>query len=289
MKDRSNLYRDAFEVELAGVPVCMAQPRGVGAHRFLLLHGNPGSMHLDFGALVGPLGRLGQVVAFDMPGLGRSPTPNRREELSLERLAEVALAAIDLLEWERTVVVGHSHGGGVAQRLAARWPDRIAGLVLIGTLGAPAHGSYKLLPLPGVDRIVGLGNWLLPRLPASIRPNLVRAFMDPAFAPGRASDAEIADYCALLTEQPHILRNMAWLTRGNPCRLLARDAHRIAAPTLILHGKADPVVPIRHGRAVSELIHGARFVELEGGHALPSRTPGRIVAEIASFLKAFAG
>jgi pimeloyl-ACP methyl ester carboxylesterase len=38
--------------------------------------------------------------------------------------------------------VGHSHGGGVAQAAAARYPERVAGLVLIGTLGAPVHGSF---------------------------------------------------------------------------------------------------------------------------------------------------
>src|SRR5262245_22064900 len=91
----------------------------------LLLHGNPGSL-LDWARLVPLLSGVADVVAIDMPGFGRSARAGAGPEfLSLERLAEDAIAVADALSWrEPFYLLGHSHGGGVAQVAAARHPQR---------------------------------------------------------------------------------------------------------------------------------------------------------------------
>ncbi len=64
-------------------------------------------------------------------------------------IADHAVAAADALSWnEPFFIVRHSHGGGVAQAAAVKYPGRVAGIVLIATLGAPAHLSYRLLSAP---------------------------------------------------------------------------------------------------------------------------------------------
>lgn len=125
----------------------------------MLLHGNPGSL-ADWRQLWPLILSFADVAAIDLPGFGSSPRPDPSPKcLDLERLADHAVAAADALGWsEPAHFLGHSHGGGVAQIAAARRPDRVAGLVLMGTLGTPAHKSYRLLSLPGaefVTRLVG--------------------------------------------------------------------------------------------------------------------------------------
>ncbi len=98
--------------------------------RFLLLHGN--AAHLDYWKAMAPfLARHGEVVAFDLPGFGRSETPDPCA-LSLDFLASTAVAVARHFGWESGVhVVGHSHGGAVAQTVAATAPSLVSGLILI--------------------------------------------------------------------------------------------------------------------------------------------------------------
>src|SRR5687768_12954704 len=114
--------------------------------RFLLLHGNPGTAD-DFERLGPLLGRRGGAVAPDLPGFGESaPFPSDLSGSALDAHADACAALLDELGWQSPVtVIGHSHGGGVAQVLAGRHPRRVGSLVLLGSLGHPAHLSYRLL------------------------------------------------------------------------------------------------------------------------------------------------
>jgi len=277
-----------LSVAAGDVEVVTSTRDSAGDERFLLLHGNPGSM-LDLARLFAPLGTMGEVAAYDAPGFGRSPTPAREEVLALESSAELALRMLDHLGWSRAVLIGHSHGGGVAQRVAERWPDRVRALVLLGTLGAPAHFSYRVLPLPGVETFLSLVGQVLPRLPERTKPTLVRYFMDLNYAPGRATPEEVVDEVALLNASPNVLRNMARVTRGNPCALLDARAPKITAPTLFLHGTKDAIVPMRYAKRIHERMQQAerqtRFVPVEdGSHMLAAQVPERCADAIRELL-----
>ncbi|MCA9605513.1 MAG: alpha/beta hydrolase [Myxococcales bacterium] len=282
-------YRDARSIALRSsvgtAEVVSTRIEGPGPERFLLLHGNPGSM-LDLAPLFEPLAALGEVVAYDAPGFGRSPPPAAQIEIS----AEQAVSMLDHLGWSDAVLVGHSHGGGVAQRVARRFPGRVRALVLLGTLGAPTQLSYRLLPLPGVQAVLTAAGRLLPTLPRPIGRRLVRFFMDPNYLPSRATDEEVEDELELLRAQPHVLPHMAQLTEGSPCLLLERDAPEIEAPTLFLHGEHDSIVPPRFAERIHERMRAAgrrsRFVRIErGGHMLAARDPGRCVEAIRELLR----
>ena len=94
----------------------------------VLVHGAGGS-RLDWAP---ELRRLpdARVIALDLPGHGKSTAPGRN---TLDAYARDVAALLDALALDRAVIVGHSMGGGVAQLLALDWPERIAGLVLLGT------------------------------------------------------------------------------------------------------------------------------------------------------------
>ena len=119
--------------------------------RVLMIHGNPGS-RAHFGELAPLLSSSYQVLCVDLPGFGDSSLAERSQskELSLDRLSDAMLEAADAFGWDNFFVVGHSHGGGVAQLLASKYPERIRGIVLLSSLGFPAHLNYRLLSLPGV-------------------------------------------------------------------------------------------------------------------------------------------
>src|SRR5581483_8349518 len=121
-------------------PRAMARPAPVtDAPPVLLLHGQPGSA-ADWRPVVDALSAAGvTVLAPDRPGWGRHEAPAG----GLEHNARAAVDALDAHGATAAIVVGHSFGGAVAAWLAARHPERVGALVLIG----PAANGSSLVPL----------------------------------------------------------------------------------------------------------------------------------------------
>ncbi|MBW2462111.1 MAG: alpha/beta hydrolase [Deltaproteobacteria bacterium] len=288
-----DLYEGAGRVSLstdAGpVHVTALAAEGSGPDRFLLLHGNPGSM-LDLAPLLEPLRSIGEVAAYDAPGFGRSPAPADSRALGLDAFAEVAVRMLDHLGWSDAILIGHSHGGGVAQRVAHRWHGRVRGLVLLATLGAPAHLTYRVFPLPGVEAALAVVGRLLPYLPRPVGEGLVGYFMKETYAPSRVGLDAVQKQYTFLARSPHVLKNMARVTKGSPCDVLEGGAHDIQTPTVFVHGAADSVVPIRHARGIYERMERAgrpvRFVAMDGvGHMIAEQEPRRCVRAIRELVE----
>jgi pimeloyl-ACP methyl ester carboxylesterase len=241
----------------------------------LLLHGNPGSI-ADWDELAPRLIGAADLAAIDLPGFGNSrridPSP---ASVRLERLAEAVILAANALGWREPIfLIGHSHGGGVAQVAAARHPARVAGLVLIATLGAPAHASYRLLSLPGAAALAKVAARMF-RV-AALRPlnrAILRAVMSDIFRPEPVNAEKLERELSRLAAHPDILSTMVHVTLGRPSAQLLRSAHEIRCPTLFLHGREDALVPASSARAIHERIasaHGrSQFHLLSGaGHML---------------------
>src|SRR5262245_4339227 len=103
---------------------------GRGEPAFLCVHGLADSLEI-WDRLASGLAARGRAIRFDQRGHGGSGAPPG--PCTREALAEDALAVLDALEVRRAIVVGHSLGGVVAMALALARPERIAGLVLLGT------------------------------------------------------------------------------------------------------------------------------------------------------------
>lgn len=226
--------------------------------RCLLLHGNPGSLR-DWERLGPQLFGAADVVAFDLPGFGASPRAHSgHESLSLEKLAEHVIEVADALSWrEPFYLFGHSHGGGVAQVAAARYPGRIAGIVLIGTLGAPAHRSYRLLSLPGAETIARLvGSMGRSRL-RPLSKGVLRRVMQDIYYPEPVSSERIDQELHGLSQRPATLVSMVHVTLGRPCEQLLESASSIRCPTLFIHGAKDALVPMAYARSIHDRIVAA--------------------------------
>jgi 3-oxoadipate enol-lactonase len=242
----------------------------------LLLHGNP-STHAQFGALLPLLGD-GPLLAYDHPGFGGSDdfVDGRH---SLERSAEVVRGVLDAMGLDTPVdLVGHSHGAMVALAFAASMPERCARLLLLGSGGTPAHGSYRLLRAPGVERLLRLSARLDFR--TAVGGRFARAVIEAgtrqAARPDAISAKLLEDEAELFERRPSSLVTMARLAGDNPCEKCARLAPSVRSPTWFVHGRGDAMVPSMYPRQLQALVPGSRFVEVEGGHLVHVLHPERL-------------
>ncbi|MGH2868032.1 MAG: alpha/beta hydrolase [Solirubrobacteraceae bacterium] len=248
----------------------------------LLLHGQPGSAQ-DWTrvvtALDGVRGRAAPI-AIDRPGWDGATPPR-----DLAGNAAAALGALDARGIERAIVVGHSLGGGVAAWLAAHHPDRVSALVL----AAPAANRASLewldrwltLPLAGAlttaASLTGLG---LALSAGPVRQRIARASAldeDYLRAAGRALLSARARR-AFDTEQRALVHDLP---------VLEDRLSEVSAPTWILTGSADRVIPAAAPRRLADQIPGARLVVLErAGHLLPQLHARRVTEAIELALDA---
>ncbi len=251
-----------------------------GAEKFLLLHGNPGS-RATFQRLAPLLAELGEVAAIDLPGFGESVDPPGGARVSVESHAEVAKAVADALGWSAPVLVGHSHGGGVALVAAALAPERWAGVVLVASLGHPAHLAYRLLNVPLAREVMTVAGRAL-RLPGA---RLLFALnLRTVFAPEPVDAERIRHELAFFAARPATLRHMVDLARGAPSQLLHRLAPEVRSPALVIHGVDDALVPLRCARAIHDRLPRSRFLAVQrAGHMLPEQQPELLVRHIADW------
>lgn len=292
LEERFIHAQDGSSVRAILHPSSSASPR-----RLLLIHGNPRSLD-DWDQLVPLLSSAFEVLSIDLPGFGQSTRPAAQQpsDLALPRLAQVVLDVADSLGWTQPfTVVGHSHGGGVAQLLAAQHPRRVRSIVLLGTLAFPVHLNYRLLPLPGVRQLMKLGRALLRTSGfVWVKRALVRQVLRMVSAPQRPSEAEVAQELESMTRAPHSLLSMVDVSLGGPSVLLRQVAPRIQCPTLIIHGQQDAVVPVRCAQALYAETAAARAnVRLEilpdAGHMLARYQAQRCAELIIDFERGVPG
>ncbi len=272
-------------------PVCAVRfsaTRPDATRRFVLVHGNPANL-TTWVHTVDALRELGDVLLFDSPGFGRSPALPA-SSMTLDGYADIVMQLADHFAWRRLDLVGHSHGAMVIQTAAARFPERVRSLVLLGTGGVPTHLSYRLLSLPGAELV--LGEHVAGRLCSStrLRPLLeavVRQSARGIFAPDPVPEGYAESEAAELVHSPEILLSMAQITRDHPCVRLATQAHDIVAPTLFIHGENDRLVPVAYARRLRALLTRAEsleFVSLPGGHMLHMTQPERLNRRMTEWL-----
>ncbi|HET7544311.1 MAG TPA: alpha/beta hydrolase [Polyangiaceae bacterium] len=263
---------------------------GSGQHprpKCLLLHGNPRSI-ADWAELAPRLAGAADLAAIDLPGFGDSRRSDANPaRMTLDHLADTAIAAADALDWRDPIIlIGHSHGGAVAQAAAARHPQRVAGLVLIATLGSPTHLSYRALSLPGAAALARLVGRMFRCAPLRALNRLIlRAVMSNIFRPEPVDAEQLERELSRFSLHPDILLAMVHVTWGGPSAQLLRSAPEIRCPTLFIHGSEDALVPSSCARAIHERIvsaHGrSRFHLVSGaGHMLITYQ----AAELASLI-----
>lgn len=211
-------------------------------------------------------------------GLGRALGNTPEVPYLLDDMADDAASLLEALEIEKANIVGMSMGGMIAQLVALRHPERTASLCSWASMPGRLTDLLihpKMLPImlkpvskDPAERIEETKKmWLSIGTPTY--PSLVEDVEDLA----RRSLERAPDETGIPRQFAAIL--------ASPSRVEALRGLR--APTLVVHGDADPLVPVRGGKRVAQVVPGARLKLIKGyGHNLPPELMPTIAAAIAS-------
>lgn len=265
-----------------GVPIVLVM--GLGAQRVL--------WPADFCDMLTAAGL--RVILFDNRDAGESthlrqlPVPNTAKMFmqravgrpvdaayTLSHMADDILAVLDALHIERAHIAGISMGGMIAQTFCIEHPERA--LSLISLSSTPGCRRYQLMTHPRALRA------LLSRAPRTREQageHYVRLFRIIGSKMRPADETFLRDKGALSFDRgmnpAGFVRQLAAICASGSRRKALRS---LRMPTLVIHGKRDPLITIRAGRATASLVRGATFVELpEVGHDLP-RASWRPIAD----------
>ena len=229
-----------------------------------------------------------RTISFDNRGVGRSSKP--AGPYTIATMADDAVGLLDVLKVDRAHVVGVSMGGMIAQELVLRHPERVRGLVLACTFPEPdeevaRQQKVSIEQFGGITTVSGelqldpsridpmmLFQHLLPRVfnPAFLQeglPKLMQLF-GGALQWGFSMDAVMAQVAAVMGHSA--------TTR----------LHRITAPTLVITGDADLLIPPANSDILAREIPNARLVKVPGGsHGFNFETPEIFNREILAFLR----
>lgn len=261
---------------------------------FVLVHGLGGSA-TRFNDLMPHLARIRRTIAMDLPGFGYSDTPNG--SYSMAWFAGAVRATMDAAGIERAVLLGNSMGGVVAMHLAAAEPQRIDALVL----SAPA------LPILGrPDREV-LAGFVAPMVPVLgpklymryvrqrsaetlVKELLQRNVADPSkVAPETVAKMVVETRATAFHEDrgraiERTNRALGWAMSGGRETTWA-VARAVRAPTLVIWGAQDSMLPSALGEAAVREIPGSQLVVLDGlGHIPFLEAPERFARAVQTFI-----
>ena len=235
-----------------------------------------------------------QVARFDHRDIGLStrldhlPVPSPRRTLvramvglpvaapyTLSDLAGDAIGLLDHLGWERAHVVGVSMGGMVGQHLAIEHAHRVASLTSMSS----TTGSRWYPPAPRALRAL-----FAPRAKTTEEAiagvvTLFRVIGSPGYPLDEARMRVLATRAIERGMSPRgFLRHFAAIMASGD---RSRALRRVATPALVIHGAADPLIPVGAGRATARAIPAAWWLPIRGmGHDMPQAVWPRLVEAI---------
>jgi pimeloyl-ACP methyl ester carboxylesterase len=266
-------------VDLGGVRLYYyaAGSRGAG-EPVVFVHGFPTSGHLwnDVVPLV-PTGH--RVVVVDLLGYGRSDRPLGRP-VSIRGHADRMIELLDNLGINYACVVGHDIGGGIAQSMAVRYPQRVSRLLLVNSV------AFAEWP----TRDVKLARAMLPltrHLPATwllsiLRTDLLRGYQDHDRG-ARSIELYVRPF-ASMEGRDAFMEHLLALDSSETAALAPR-LKDLVAKTAIVWGRQDPFLPLALATRLQQAIPGATLdVVPNGSHFTPEDAPARIGDAIAALL-----
>jgi len=206
------------------------------------------------------------VLAPDLPGHGRSAGPAPR---SIAEMADWTIALVSAAGAEKAHLIGHSMGSLIALDAAARHPQRVSALSLIGTTAAMTVGPDLLKAAEANDQaaidmmsVWGLG---------------FQAELGGSQAPGLWMHGGAQS--TLQRCRPGVLFND--LSACNAYQDALSSAARITVPTTLVLGERDMMTPAKAGKALAAAMPHSRTMILQGaGHMLMTERPDAVLAAI---------
>ncbi|MBE0538026.1 MAG: alpha/beta fold hydrolase [Phycisphaerae bacterium] len=243
----------------------------------IFLHGIPTSPGL-WRHVVGAVN--GRALAWEMVGYGASIAEGKGRDISVARQADYLVSWMQAVGVDKALLVGHDLGGGVAQIVAVRHPQRVAGLVLMNAI------CYNSWPIPPVKGMRAAGA-LVEQLPDSLFRPLFRQFLSQGHdRPGQVEESMAAHW-------PHYAAAGAAAAFVRQIRALdVRDTQAIAdqlphlnLPARLVWGAADRFQKIGYGyRLAHDLKAPLERIE-EGRHFVPEDHPEQVANAVNTVLR----
>ena len=224
-------------------------------------------------SVIPELSRSFSLILFDNRDVGRSLA--KRPPQTLVDFTVDVIELMDHLQLDRAHVLGLSLGGIVAQRLAIDHPSRIDRLVLMSC--ADRFGPY----LREIARLLGQALYRFP--PELFRKTIELLGTSPMYFDAHAKEIEqkIADDCGAGIARKAVVRQLRCLGTHDA----VGDDYRITAPTLVVAGDHDTLVPAYYARRMARKIPDSQFVLVpECGHNPLIERPHFVVPRIVEFL-----
>jgi pimeloyl-ACP methyl ester carboxylesterase len=210
------------------------------------------------------------ALAVDLPGHGRS---TGKPKTTIPQLADWLVALLDTAGVANAALVGHSMGSLISLNTAARYPDRVTKVALVGTV----------VPMPVSDGLLDTSK------------NREHDAFDMvnlwSHAPASQFGGNTLPGGWMMGSQLRLLERTAPGTLHNDfaaCNSYATgldDAALVKCPTLLLLGARDQMTPPRRAKDLAAKIAGSRTVILPGsGHSMMSEEPDRVLDELIAFL-----
>jgi len=243
----------------------------------VLLHGTSSSLHTWQG-WVDQLKGSRRVITLDLPGFGLTgPFPD--DHYDMDHYVVFLSNFLNSLNVKRYVLVGNSFGGNLAWHMALAHPAQVDRLILVDAGGYDYQPKsmpigFRIAQIPLLNKVM---EYTLPR-------RMVASSVRSVYADDSKVTPELIDRYYDLT-----------LRAGNRHALVQRfkqpvgvDAYRIhlvTAPTLILWGAEDQLIPLEYGQKFNQDIKGSQLVVLDHlGHVPQEEDPVKSVAPVKTFL-----
>jgi pimeloyl-ACP methyl ester carboxylesterase len=263
------VFRGEARLVTAGLP---------DAPPVVLVHGIGARAAADWDGLIPELARDYRVLAFDLPGFGRSS--KRNEPYTPANYAAFVRHVIEREFGARPVrIVGHSLGGAIALRYAALYPEQVTALVLVDVPGLLHRMAYsKHLTHLGIDFLPNLypaQNDHLRNLATSIigmvermQPTPEAIVVNPKFRK------------SFLNEDPAKIAGLALALED-----FSADLPRVTMPTLLLWGGRDEIAPLRNAHTLAAMLPNAVLeVFAASGHSPMDEVPASFNSRVRAFL-----
>lgn len=210
------------------------------------------------------------VLALDLPGHGRSDGAPLD---SVEKLADWIIGVLDAAGVSKAALIGHSMGSLVAIECAARYPDRIAKVALVGT-AFPMKVSDELLNATRDDE--------------PLAQDMVNIWSHSSYAqypsnPGPGFWVMGENLRLMQRQKPGVMH-----TDFAACNAYANGieaAKQVRCPALLIMGKRDLMTPPRAAKEIMGALADRRSIEIAGsGHALMAEKPDEVLEALRAFL-----
>lgn len=262
-------------IEVAGARVRVREEGPSDGAPIILIHGFTYSLE-SWDGWAADLSSDYRVIRYDLLGHGLTG-PDAQQRYAPQERADFLAELMDALGLDRATLAGNSLGGTIAWRFAAANPGRVDRLILVD----PGIYQFNDVGDTPVEAPAAVQAYLQLAPEAGVRQTLGLIYADPA----SVSEERIATIIAMMRREGNgdaFIQHIAEFTMPDPTGLLAQ----ITAPTLILWGGRDLVIPVAHGpRAEADIANARLIVYDDLAHAPHEDDPAQTVADVRVFLE----